>query len=29
LEPRDPTVERLPKAFVGTDKVVYGGDNYI
>jgi len=27
LEPHDPNVEVLPKAFQGTDKVIYGGDN--
>ena len=26
LEPHDPTVERLPSKFIGSDTVTYGGD---
>lgn len=26
LEPHDPNVERLPTAYVGTDRALYGGD---
>ena len=29
LEPEDPSVERLPKQYVGTDQQTYGGTNYV
>jgi hypothetical protein len=29
LEPDDPTVQRLPSAYIGTDEIIYGGSNYI
>ena len=29
LEPADPGVERLPKAYVGTDQQTYGGTGYV
>ena len=29
LEPDDPTVIRLPSAYIGTDEIIYGGSNYI
>lgn len=29
LEPHDPSVQRLPKHFQGTDAFLYGGENVV